>query len=63
MEEELDTFHKKNTQQELDIAELKLKLNTTDKEMRKGLQKVCTVYVARERERGPYVYICAFIFV
>uniref|UniRef100_A0A4W5P762 Cilia and flagella associated protein 57 n=1 Tax=Hucho hucho TaxID=62062 RepID=A0A4W5P762_9TELE len=40
MEEELDTFHKKNTQQELDIAALKLKLTTTDKEMHKGLQKV-----------------------
>uniref|UniRef100_A0A8C8F0J8 EML-like second beta-propeller domain-containing protein n=1 Tax=Oncorhynchus tshawytscha TaxID=74940 RepID=A0A8C8F0J8_ONCTS len=40
MEEELDTFHKKNTQGELDIAELKLKLTTTDKEMHKGLQKV-----------------------
>ncbi|XP_065124868.1 cilia- and flagella-associated protein 57 [Paramisgurnus dabryanus] len=40
MEGELDEFHKKNTQQELKIAELNLKLKTKDKEMRKEMQKV-----------------------
>ncbi|KAA0718887.1 Cilia- and flagella-associated protein 57 [Triplophysa tibetana] len=40
MEGELDEFHKKNTQQQLKIAELNLKLKTKDKEMQKEMQKV-----------------------
>lgn len=40
MEGELEHFHKQNTQLELNIAELRLKLRTTDREMHKEIQKV-----------------------
>lgn len=45
MEGELKEFHKTNTQLELKIAELNLKLKTKDKEMHKEMRKVsmCTV--------------------
>lgn len=45
MEGELDEFHKKNTQQQLKMAELNLKLKTKDKEMQKEMQKVCICYM------------------
>ena len=40
MEGELERFHKQNTQLELNIAELRLKLKATDREMHKEMQKV-----------------------
>ncbi|XP_063153827.1 cilia- and flagella-associated protein 57 isoform X2 [Candoia aspera] len=39
MEGELEHFHKQNTQLELNIAELRLKLRATDREMHKEMQK------------------------
>ncbi len=44
MEGELKEFHKTNTQLELKIAELNLKLKTKDKELHKEMRKVsmCT---------------------
>jgi predicted nucleic acid-binding Zn-ribbon protein len=40
MEGELDQVHKRNTQLELNITELKLKLKATDNEMHKETQRV-----------------------
>ncbi|MBN3302205.1 CFA57 protein, partial [Amia calva] len=40
MEGELESFHKSNTQLELNITELKQKLKATDKEMHKEMQRV-----------------------
>ena len=40
MESELERFHKQNTNLELNIEELKLKLKATEKEMYQERQKV-----------------------
>lgn len=40
MEDELERFHKQNTQLELNITELLQKLRATDQEMRKEQQRV-----------------------
>lgn len=40
MENELERFHKQNTQLELNISELWQKLKASDKELRKERQKV-----------------------
>ena len=40
MESELERFHKQNTQLELNITELRLKLKATEKEMHMERQKV-----------------------
>ncbi|XP_028832352.1 cilia- and flagella-associated protein 57 isoform X2 [Denticeps clupeoides] len=40
MESEAEEFHKKNTQLEINLAEMKHKLKATDKEMHKEMQKV-----------------------
>lgn len=42
MEAELEQFHKKSTQLELTISELKLKLRATDKERQREMQRVCS---------------------
>lgn len=47
MEGELESFHKQNTRLELNIAELRLKLRATDREMHKEMQKVCLMGVVR----------------
>ena len=40
MENELERFHKQNSQLELNIEELRQKLKSTEKEMHKEQQKV-----------------------
>lgn len=47
MEGELEHFHKQNTQLELNIAELRLKLRATDREMHKEMQKVSLLRVTK----------------
>lgn len=41
MESELERFHKQNTGLELNIAELRLKLKATEKELYQERQMVC----------------------
>lgn len=50
MEGELERFHKQNTQLELNIAELRLKLKATDREMHKEMQKVSLAGVKKTIE-------------
>ncbi|KAJ8263115.1 hypothetical protein COCON_G00155720 [Conger conger] len=52
MEEELGQFKRKNTQLELNITELKLKLKVTDEDKRKEMQRVCNMNTLVQRFRG-----------
>uniref|UniRef100_A0A673GCI5 Cilia and flagella associated protein 57 n=1 Tax=Sinocyclocheilus rhinocerous TaxID=307959 RepID=A0A673GCI5_9TELE len=61
MEVELKEFHKTNTQLELKIAELTLKLKTKDKEMHKEMRKVQDIGVLVQRFKADLHTCVEFI--
>ncbi|XP_059358383.1 cilia- and flagella-associated protein 57 isoform X1 [Carassius carassius] len=61
MEGELKEFHKTNTQLELQIAELNLKLKTKDKEMHKEMRKLQDVGVLVQRFKADLHTCVEFI--
>ncbi|KAG9354407.1 hypothetical protein JZ751_001116, partial [Albula glossodonta] len=61
MEEELGQFKRKNTQLELNITELKLKLKVTDEDKRKEMQRVHDVKALMQRFKTDLHHCVEFI--
>ncbi|KAG5833516.1 hypothetical protein ANANG_G00276740 [Anguilla anguilla] len=61
MEGELAVFSKQSSQLEINIAELKLKLNATDKDMRQAMEKACDMSTVVKRFKADLLSCVDFI--